>query len=205
MARVKRGMVPEHFPYNAGMGSVAGPMELVAVTSAQPDVVALVNELSSLKLRVEQIEKQLLAVVSHGNATTVVQPQGLQAAPQRAVMPAVTDTPGAVQQLEKTPPSRNSLDDLPPGKSPGRHSNSSPVHPPTTAVSRHRGRLNLGEGGECNHAGLLLYKVGQDVPMEATRVVMHQIVPPAECDLLGICFGGQVWPWQAGPRWVHMP
>lgn len=30
------------------------------------------------------------------------------------------------------------------------------------------------------------------VPMGATRVVMHQIVLPAECDTLGICFGGQV-------------
>jgi hypothetical protein len=30
------------------------------------------------------------------------------------------------------------------------------------------------------------------VPMEATRIVMHQIVAPAECDALGICTGGQV-------------
>jgi hypothetical protein len=30
------------------------------------------------------------------------------------------------------------------------------------------------------------------VPMAATRVVMHQIVMPAEVDALGICFGGQV-------------
>jgi hypothetical protein len=30
------------------------------------------------------------------------------------------------------------------------------------------------------------------VPMEATRIVMHQIVAPAECDPLGICTGGQV-------------
>ncbi len=28
--------------------------------------------------------------------------------------------------------------------------------------------------------------------MAATRVVMHQIVLPAEVDTLGICFGGQV-------------
>jgi hypothetical protein len=28
--------------------------------------------------------------------------------------------------------------------------------------------------------------------MESTRVVMHQIVPPSECDEMGICFGGQV-------------
>jgi acyl-CoA hydrolase len=28
--------------------------------------------------------------------------------------------------------------------------------------------------------------------MAATRVVMHQIVLPAEVDVLGICFGGQV-------------
>ena len=28
--------------------------------------------------------------------------------------------------------------------------------------------------------------------MAATRVVMHQIVLPAEVDSLGICFGGQV-------------
>ncbi len=30
------------------------------------------------------------------------------------------------------------------------------------------------------------------VPIAATRVVMHQIVRPAETDALGICFGGQV-------------
>lgn len=30
------------------------------------------------------------------------------------------------------------------------------------------------------------------VPMAATRVVMHQIVMPAEVDILGICRGGQV-------------
>jgi hypothetical protein len=30
------------------------------------------------------------------------------------------------------------------------------------------------------------------VPMGATRIVMHQIVAPAEVDALGICFGGQV-------------
>ena len=30
------------------------------------------------------------------------------------------------------------------------------------------------------------------VSMAATRVVMHQIVLPAEVDSLGICFGGQV-------------
>lgn len=28
--------------------------------------------------------------------------------------------------------------------------------------------------------------------MDATRIVMNQIVMPAECDGLGICFGGQV-------------
>lgn len=33
---------------------------------------------------------------------------------------------------------------------------------------------------------------GGGVPMAATRVVMHQIVLPAEVDSLGICFGGQV-------------
>jgi hypothetical protein len=27
--------------------------------------------------------------------------------------------------------------------------------------------------------------------MDATRIVMHQIVAPAEVDVLGICFGGQ--------------
>ena len=34
----------------------------------------------------------------------------------------------------------------------------------------------------------------RDVPvaMAATRVVMHQMVMPAEVDTLGICFGGQV-------------
>ena len=30
------------------------------------------------------------------------------------------------------------------------------------------------------------------VSMAASRVVMHQIVLPAEVDSLGICFGGQV-------------
>lgn len=30
------------------------------------------------------------------------------------------------------------------------------------------------------------------VAMAATRVVMHQMVMPAEVDSLGICFGGQV-------------
>ena len=30
------------------------------------------------------------------------------------------------------------------------------------------------------------------VAMAATRVVMHQLVMPAEVDTLGICFGGQV-------------
>jgi acyl-CoA hydrolase len=30
------------------------------------------------------------------------------------------------------------------------------------------------------------------VPMDATRIVMHQIVAPTEVDALGICFGGQV-------------
>ncbi len=35
------------------------------------------------------------------------------------------------------------------------------------------------------------------VSMAATRVVMHQIVLPAEVDSLGICFGGQV-------RGLHM-
>lgn len=36
----------------------------------------------------------------------------------------------------------------------------------------------------------------RDVPvaMAATRVVMHQMVMPAEVDTLGICFGGQVQP-----------
>jgi acyl-CoA hydrolase len=28
--------------------------------------------------------------------------------------------------------------------------------------------------------------------MDATRIVMHQIVMPVEVDTLGICFGGQV-------------
>jgi hypothetical protein len=28
--------------------------------------------------------------------------------------------------------------------------------------------------------------------MDATRIVMHQIVAPTEVDALGICFGGQV-------------
>ena len=32
----------------------------------------------------------------------------------------------------------------------------------------------------------------ETVSMAATRVVMHQIVLPAEVDSLGICFGGQV-------------
>lgn len=31
-----------------------------------------------------------------------------------------------------------------------------------------------------------------NIPIAATRVVMHQIVRPAETDALGICFGGQV-------------
>lgn len=30
------------------------------------------------------------------------------------------------------------------------------------------------------------------VPMDATRIVMHQIVAPTEVDALGICTGGQV-------------
>jgi hypothetical protein len=30
------------------------------------------------------------------------------------------------------------------------------------------------------------------IPMSASRMVMHQIVAPAEVDTLGICFGGQV-------------
>lgn len=34
--------------------------------------------------------------------------------------------------------------------------------------------------------------VPESVPMGATRIVMHQIVAPAEVDALGICFGGQV-------------
>ncbi|KAI8475071.1 MAG: HotDog domain-containing protein [Monoraphidium minutum] len=33
------------------------------------------------------------------------------------------------------------------------------------------------------------------VPMEATRIVMHQIVAPAECDGHGVCTGGQVLSW----------
>eukprot|EP00775_Hariotina_reticulata_P000987 gene987-1314_t len=33
------------------------------------------------------------------------------------------------------------------------------------------------------------------VPMDASRIVMHQIVGPAEVDVLGICFGGQVLSW----------
>eukprot|EP00877_Chromochloris_zofingiensis_P005033 jgi/Chrzof1/14530/Cz09g06070.t1 len=33
------------------------------------------------------------------------------------------------------------------------------------------------------------------VTMDATRIVMNQIVMPAECDGLGICFGGQVLSW----------
>ena len=36
--------------------------------------------------------------------------------------------------------------------------------------------------------------------MAATRVVMHQIVLPAEVDSLGICFGGQVRPPWAFPH-----
>ena len=33
------------------------------------------------------------------------------------------------------------------------------------------------------------------VPMDATRVVLHQIVAPSECSALGICTGGQVLSW----------
>ncbi|GBF96246.1 acyl-coenzyme A thioesterase [Raphidocelis subcapitata] len=35
----------------------------------------------------------------------------------------------------------------------------------------------------------------ESVPMDATRIVMHQIVAPTECDGLGICTGGQVLSW----------
>lgn len=36
------------------------------------------------------------------------------------------------------------------------------------------------------------------VPMAATRIVMHQLVLPADVDMLGICLGGQVGAARAG-------
>ena len=55
------------------------------------------------------------------------------------------------------------------------------------------------QGSVVDPANWPLHDDGKEeiVSMAATRVVMHQIVLPAEVDSLGICFGGQV-------RGLHM-
>ncbi len=40
-----------------------------------------------------------------------------------------------------------------------------------------------------------VWRHGEDRVMDTTRVVMHQIVLPADCDHMGICIGGQVCVW----------
>ncbi|CAL8463592.1 g3126 [Coccomyxa elongata] len=80
-------------------------------------------------------------------------------------------------------------------------SGASPLSPPASQHSaslgqRRRSAFELTAGLDL--ASLYLEDAAlkeEMVSMAATRVVMHQIVLPAEVDSLGICFGGQVLSW----------
>lgn len=66
-----------------------------------------------------------------------------------------------------------------------------PHSPQLVYIARNLTRLKLSPTSAVPAVPIL----PESVPMDATRIVMHQIVAPTEVDALGICFGGQVLSW----------